>query len=153
MFSQTPSRSGHPSSFTLFRILSSARFATSCSAAFRCKKVLWDLYRAPSTHTVDLNLGIWAGPSLKVWYTGSCKDDFCVYSCRRFLYIRLSGRPEKFHADKIFNPSALSNIIKLSTITYKTCKHQTKCKISMVGGRQTTIKIHEYRIINVTCTW
>ena len=111
--SQTPSRSGHPSSFTLFRILSSARFATSCSAAFRCKKVFWDLYRAPSTHTVDLNLGIWAGPSFKVWYTGSCKDDFCVYSCRRFLYIRLSGRPENSHANKNFNPSALSSIIKL----------------------------------------
>ena len=66
-------------------------------------------------------------------------DDSCLEGLKNFMQI------------KILKPSVLSNIIKLEAITYKNYKHQTKCEISKVGGHQNTFKIHEYRIINVTC--
>lgn len=50
---------------------SKATLETSCSAAFRWEKVVWEVKQILSTNTVDRNLGTCPSPSLTVWNWGN----------------------------------------------------------------------------------
>jgi hypothetical protein len=63
----------------------SATSAADCSAAFRLKNPGSDSYLALLMSTVDLKIGSWDGPSLRVWYSGVIRPAFCAYSCSLLL--------------------------------------------------------------------
>lgn len=54
----------------------SATSAADCSAALRLKNPGSESYLVLFITTVDLKIGSWEGPSLRVWYSGVMRPAF-----------------------------------------------------------------------------